>query len=295
MHEGRDGPCASLPEPVAPVRRDGVSVANRAIRVVRSARRLVIGVAVLAQGCAGAIGGKQPVLIPGEIPPSRPLPPPATGRFVVTKGRPGIVIGAPHGTSDSNTDIFGRDLAELTGWSLVVATGFSSVGGDRRRLNVNRPTESVPGAPAWLEEQTEQARAVYETYRRRVDEAAQGPLLLYVELHGNGRQESAGRVEIATVGFSRDDAWRLKTLFELIRDSRVTDAETPRLQVLVESLDPLLYTASAAKRWGILSHSTRALHIELPRVARAAYRELYTALLADFLQQSAAVLLTGAR
>jgi hypothetical protein len=129
-----------------------------------------------------------------------------------------------------------------------------------------------------LEEQSEHARSVYETYRRRVDEAAQGPLLRYIELHGNGRQESAGRVEIATVGLSREDAWRLKTQFELIRDSRLADAETPRLQVWVETLDPLRYTASAAKRWGILSRTPRALHIELPRVARAAYRGLYTAL-----------------
>jgi hypothetical protein len=295
MHEGRDGPCAPLPECVASARNGNAGVAGKGVRAHRSARRLVIGLAVLAQGCAGAIGAKQPVVIPGAIPPAWPLAPLANGRFVVTKGRPGIVIAAPHGTSDGNTDVLGRDLAQLTGWSLVVVTGFSSVDGDRHRLNVNRPTESVPGAPAAREEQSEQARAVYETYRRRVDEAAQGPLLLYIELHGNGRQESAGRVEIATVGLSREDAWRLKTLFELIRDSRLADAETPRLQVWVETLDPLRYTASAAKRWGILSHAPRALHIELPRVARAAYRDLYTALLAEFLRQSAPVLLTGAR
>jgi hypothetical protein len=98
----------------------------------------VIGLAVLAQGCAGAMGAKQPVVIPGAIPPARPLAPLANGRFVVTKGRPGIVIAAPHGTSDSNTDVLGRDLAQLTGWSLVVVTGFSNVDGARRRLNVNR-------------------------------------------------------------------------------------------------------------------------------------------------------------
>src|SRR5262249_34404332 len=149
----------------------------------------------------------------------------------------------------------------------VVATGFSRVDVEGRRFNVNRPTLSVPGAPPRVEGETLEARRVYEAYRRRVDEVAQGPLELYVEVHGNGRQESAGRVEIATVGLRRDDAWRLKTLFELSRDARVLDPE-PRLDVWIESLDPLRYTASAAKQTGMLSTPRRALHIELPLAAR---------------------------
>jgi hypothetical protein len=212
------------------------------------------------------------------------------GSFHVWKGRPGVVIGAPHGTSDRDTDIIGRDLARLTGWGLVVATGFSHLDGDGRRFNVNRPTESVPGTSARLEGGSDEAQRVYEAYRRHVTEAAQGPLRLYVEVHGNGRQESAGRVEIATVGLSPDDAWRLKTLFELIRDARLEESQAPRLDVWVESLDPLRYTASAAKRSGILASSSRALHIELPRAARTAHREVYTGLLGEFLIQSAAVL-----
>jgi hypothetical protein len=124
-----------------------------------------------------------------------------------------------------------------------------------------------------------------------VSEAAQGSLLLYVEVHGNGHPESAERVEIATVGLSRDDAWRLKTLLELIRDSHLGAADgVPRLEVRVDSVDVLRYTASAAKRYGVPASSQRALHIELPRTARTTYREAYTELLADFLAQSAAVL-----
>jgi hypothetical protein len=215
---------------------------------------------------------------------------------VVQKGRPGFVIGAPHGTSDSATDLIGRDLARLTGWSLVVVTGFSHLDADGRRYNVNRPTESVPGTPARLEGETAAARRVYEEYTRRVTEAAQGPLHLYVEVHGNGRRESAGRVEIATVGLSRDDAWRLKVLLELIRDSRVAAEEgTPRLEILVEPVDPLWYSASAAKQWGVLGASPRALHIELPKAARTTHRETYTAILADFLSQGAALLAPPAR
>ena len=256
---------------------------------------LVVGLALLLQGCAGLIAGRDSTEAPAPTTPGPRLAIPG-GSVQVEKGRPGVVIGAPHGTSDIATDVMGRALAKLTGFGLVVATGYANLDGEGRRLNVNRPTESAPGAAARLEVETPAARDVYEAYRRQVGEAAQGLVRLYVEVHGNNRQESAGRMEIATVGVSRDDAWRLKTLLELIRDSRVPpEGDVPRLDVWVESQDPVIYTASAAKQSGILARTSLALHIELPRVARTTHREVYTTVLADFLIQSAALLLPPPR
>jgi len=255
----------------------------------------VVGLALLVQGCAGLIGGRDAA----EVPPASPAPRSTAvpgGSVQVEKGRPGLVVAAPHGTSDTATDVMGRELAKLTGFGLVVVTGYARLDAEGRRYNVNRPTESVPGAAARLEVETEAARRVYQAYRQHVAEAAQGPLRFYVEVHGNGRQESAGRVEIATVGMSREDAWRLKTLLELVRDSRVPpEGDVPRLEVWVESHDPVWYTASAAKQSGILAQAPLALHIELPRLARTTHREAYTTVLADFLIQSAALLLPPSR
>jgi hypothetical protein len=265
----------------------------------RGAGSLVLSLAMLLQGCAGLFSARERLAEPAppvtaSVPPVTVLVPP--GRIEIQRGRPGFVIGAPHGSSDSATDLIGRELARLTGFSLVVATGFSHLDADGRRFNVNRPTESVPGTAARLEGESAAARRVYLEYRRRVEEAAQGPLRFYVEVHGNGRKESAGRVEIATVGLSRDEAWRLKTLLELIRDARLGGQDdTPRLEVWVESHDPIWYTASAAKQSGVLATSERALHIELPKVARTTYREAYTQVLADFLAQSAALLVPPGR
>jgi hypothetical protein len=251
----------------------------------RSAVRLVLSLAILLPGCTGLIGGKDTIPFPAERQAER-------GSFQVLKGRAGVVIGAPHGTSDRATEDISRDLARLTGFSLVVATGFAHLDAEGRRFNVNRRTESVPGTPAGLEGETAEARRVFEVYRRHVDAAAQGPLLLYVEVHGNAGTDSAGRVEIATVGLSRDDAWRLKTLFELIRDACIgAAADVPRLDVWIGSPDPLRYTAWAAKQSGMLAASGRALHIELPLVARTSSREVYTGLLGEFLIQSAAFLM----
>jgi len=239
---------------------------------------------MLLPGCAGLVGGKGAAPLPAARHEDK-------GSFQVLKGRPGVVIGALHGASDHGTDIMGRDLARLTGFSLVVATGFSYLDGDDRGFNV-RPTESVPGTSARLEGETAEARRVSEAYRRHVHDAAQGPLRLYVEVHGNAGKDSTGRVEIATVGLSREEAWQLKTLFELIRDAHLSaGGAAPRLDVWIESLDPLRSTASAAKQVGMLAASERALHIELPWLARTSSRDVYTGLVGDFLVQSAAVLI----
>ena len=259
--------------------------------MTRRGLSLALGLAILSSGCAQLITDKEPAETTDA-----PGPRTADGAVSVQKGRAGLVIGAPHGTSDAATDVIGRDLARLSGFGLVVVTGYSHLDADGRRYNVNRPTEGVPGAPARLEVPTASARRVYDTYRRRVAEVAQGPLRLYVEVHGNARSESAGRLEIATVGVSPEDAWRLKTLLELIRDARLpAEGGVPRLDVWVEPLDPVWYTASAAKQSGLLAETQVALHIEMPRAARTAYREVYTEVLADFLLQSVALLLPPGR
>ena len=118
-------------------------------------------------------------------------------------------------------------------------------------------------------------------------EIAQGPLRFYAEIHGNNRRESSGRIEIATVGVDHEFAQRLRALAELVRDAYLrTHAQVPRLDVVVEPADAVFYAASGAKRDGILKLPERALHIELPKVARVEHRELYTAILSDFVAQA---------
>jgi hypothetical protein len=217
---------------------------------------------------------------------------PATGagsHIAVRPGRAGLVIAAPHGTSDVNTADIAVEIARRTGFGLVVATGFTleEDGWPGRRYQVNRPREGVPGRPAAEHELSEAARVVDDAYEQGVLQAAQGPLRFYAELHGNNRAQCAGQIEIATVGIDPELARRLRTLAELIRDAHLrAHAEISRLDVLVEPADAITHGASGAKREGILRLPERALHIELPRCARRDWREAYTAILADFLDQA---------
>jgi hypothetical protein len=216
------------------------------------------------------------------------------GRLQTRPGVRGLVVGAPHGSSDVRTAEIAAEIARRTGFGLVVATGFALVperrGRPGRRYQVNRPFEGVPGRPSSEEVATPRARRVYEAYERSVLAAARGPLLFYAEIHGNNRPETARRIEIATVGVDRDEAARLRTLAQLIRDAHLAAAPAaPRLEVLVEPADPIFYTAAGAKRDGVLRLPERALHIELPQAARTDFRTLYTAILAQFLAESAAL------
>lgn len=218
----------------------------------------------------------------------------ARGYITMRRGLPGTVIAAPHGTSDPRTGDIASDLARRTGFGLVVATGFALEpdrdDGPGRRYQVNRPLEGIPGQPPAHEVATETARRVYDAYEQRVREVAQGPLRFYTEIHGNNRRESVGRIEIATVGVDREHALKLRALLELIRDAHLgVEPQAPRLEVLVEPADPIVYAASGAKRSGILRLPQQALHVELPRSARREWREVYTAILADFLVQAAAL------
>jgi hypothetical protein len=201
------------------------------------------------------------------------LPPVPTvagaGHVAAQPGRPGLVVAAPHGSGDLDTEQIAGEIARRTGFGLVVATGLAPEGQDR---------------PA----------RVPEVYERRVREVAQGPLRLYAEIHGDDRWQCAGQIEIATLGIDRELALRLRALAELIRDAHLRGhAEVERLDVRVEPLDVVTRRAWGGRREGIVRSPERALHIALPRCARRDFRDTYTAVLADFLIQ--AVMLPGGR
>src|SRR5215471_11455054 len=217
------------------------------------ATRVALG-SLVVSGCATS----------GALPDLEGLPGKISGRV----GRPGVVIAAPHGNSDARTGEIVAELGRRTGFGVVVATGFNleAETGERpgRRYQVNRP------------------------YEGRVRDVAQGPLVFYAEIHGNVHPDAAGQIEIATVGVDRDEALRLRILLELIRDAHLrANRAAPRLQILVEPANAVRYGASGAKRDGILRLPQRALHFELPKAARTEWREIYTAILADFLVQAA--------
>ena len=241
------------------------------------ATRVALG-SLVVSGCATS----------GALPDLEGLP----GKISAQMGRRGVVIAAPHGSSDARTGEIAAELGRRTGFGVVVATGFNLEADTRerpgRRYQVNRPFEGTPGRPPSEDVASAGARAVYRAYEQRLRAVAQGPLVFYAEIHGNVHPDAAGQIEIATVGVDRDEALRLRILLELIRDAHLrANRAATRLEIVVEPANPVRYGASGAKRDGILRLPQRALHFELPKAARTEWREIYTAILADFLVQAA--------
>src|SRR5262249_59064768 len=98
---------------------------------------------------------------------------------------------------------------------------------------------------------------------------------------------AAGRGEMGGGGGDGDSARGRRALGGLLGVAhRGGHAGAPGLDVLIEPADPIFYAATGAKRDGILRMPERAVHVELPKTARVEFREIYTAILADFVAQA---------
>ena len=88
--------------------------------------RLALGAYVVVSGCATS----------GTLPDLEGLP----GKIAGQAGRRGVVIAAPHGSSDARTGEIAAELGRRTGFGVVVATGFSL---DQLREYTSLPEEKA--------------------------------------------------------------------------------------------------------------------------------------------------------
>jgi len=206
------------------------------------------------------------------------------GKFGLVLGRPGVVVGVPHGTSDTGTLEVGRVLRERLGAGGVFVTGFWDAK-TRQRINVNRPTEQLIGQDSQVLRQwpSDRAAAANARYNALMKEAAQGRLKIFYEIHSNRRARYADSIEVSTLGLLRSDAARLKVAFEAARDRLALDV--PRLAIHVSPLDKVTYPDYGAAS-SISKLSERGCAIENPGrvLANRAWRLAYAACLADAIE-----------
>jgi hypothetical protein len=203
------------------------------------------------------------------------------GKFELVLGRPGVVVGVPHGTPDAGTLDIGRVLRERLDAGGVFVTGFWDKT-TRERINVNRPTEQVIGPQSQVVRQwpSERAVAANARYDALVKQAAQGRLKVFYEIHSNHRPQFAGSFEVSTLGVRRHDAARLKAAFEAARDRLAADV--PRLVMHVSPVDKVTYPDYGAAST-ISKLSERGCAIEGPGevLAKRPWRLAYAACLAE--------------
>lgn len=203
------------------------------------------------------------------------------GAFERVLGRPGFVVGVPHGTPDSGTLEAGRILCARLGFGGAFVTGFWDAK-TRQRINVNRDTEELIGGHSEVLREWQSPRAVAATgrYVALVKEAAQGRLEVFYEIHSNHRPQYADSIQVSTLGISRGEAQRLKDAFMVARDR--LEADVPRLVMHVSPLDKVSYP-NYAHASAVSAFSAKGCAIEHPgRVFdRRPWRVAYAAALAD--------------
>jgi len=208
------------------------------------------------------------------------------GAFERVLGRPGFVIGVPHGTPDAGTLKAGRALCARLGYGGVFVTGFWDAK-TRHRINVNRDTEEQIGEHSEVLRQWQSPRAVAATerYVALVKEAAQGGLEVFYEIHSNHRPQYADSIQVSTLGISRGEAERLKEAFMAARDR--LDADVPRLVMRVSPLDKVTYPTYAHAS-AVSAFSVKGCAIEHPgRVfGRPPWRDAYASVLADAISEA---------
>jgi hypothetical protein len=203
------------------------------------------------------------------------------GKFECIIGRPGVVVGVPHGTSDAGTMEAGRILCGRLGAGGVFVTGFWDPK-TRERINVNRDSEQLIGQDSQVLRHwhSDRAAAANARYIALVREAAQGPLKVFYEIHSNHRARYADSIEVSTLGVSQDEAARLKYAFETARDRLAKDV--PRLAIHVSPVDKVSYpNYGAASAISKLSHKGCAIETPGHVFSNRAWRQAYAACLAD--------------
>lgn len=203
----------------------------------------------------------------------------------------GVVIAAPHGRYDKNTDLVAISVAKMLGSGYIIARGFVE---NNVRINVNRPTELCRGFQG-CECMSTRAAEVYSRYMQILQGLRDRERFsLYVEIHGNDALGRDNVIEIANVGLSSVGAVKIKGVFKSqLAVLKRRHPDYPDIDLKMEPVDHLFYRASQAKRIGSLSANIfdKALHVELPVSVRQEdtirpTAELLSALIQRFDEQS---------
>ncbi|MBI2349765.1 MAG: hypothetical protein HYV05_14075 [Deltaproteobacteria bacterium] len=208
------------------------------------------------------------------------------GRFEFREaaaGLEGVVIGAPHGRTDRNSDMLATALSNRTGAGLAIAYGFRS-----KRVPVNQPivrTGAPPGS--W---KFPQRGSVFREYRKILRRAAKGEIDLYIGVHKWGTAE-ADRIEVATSALTFEEAMALKAAYMGIRDRLAPAKGAPRLEMAIEPLERISWRDSGVKHHGVLLIAEKGLNIRLPQsFSSNAGERVYAEILYRWIEQVLVVL-----
>lgn len=190
------------------------------------------------------------------------VPTPIIGTFTMFNRQAPYLIAAPHGEYDENSGELVYDFCEQVRWDCLIAEGFRD---ERAPINVNRPTEGTTLNNARF---TERATLVYAKYVKRIRRLSPR-VRFYVEIHGHENASLHDTIEIASVGISPSQGDAIASAF----DRALQGEGLTTLNVSIDVVNTIRYKASHARKFGVLSFISPAIHIELPSSVRTVDRD----------------------
>lgn len=186
----------------------------------------------------------------------------------------GAVVGAPHGKTEPAAVRYATSIAEATGAGIVIAYGFSS-----KRVAVTQPlVREIALQSSYL---SRPPASIYPEFKTLLRNAAGGPVKFYVGFRIAGQKTGLKRIEVATTGFSFEQARVLKETYSRIRDRELAGTDVSKLDIALDPLDGLSWSIEGFKHHGVLMLAAKGLNLRLPasltnQAAEAAYNKIFT-------------------
>ena len=185
----------------------------------------------------------------------------------------GIVIGAPHGSTEPDTIDYASWISEQTGAGIVTAFGFK-----KQRLAVAQPlVRSI--SYGTLSDDPVRRGSIYPEFKKLLHRTARGPFKFYVGIRFLPPESDIDRIEVTTSGFSFEELQVLKTSYLAIRERTLGGKPIPKIAMAIDPLDTIFWRISGVKHHGVLMSAERGLTVHLPQTlttleTKPLYREI---------------------
>ena len=196
----------------------------------------------------------------------------------------GAVVGVPHGATEPAAVRYASRIADSTGAGVVIAYGFSS-----KRIAVSEPlvrTVALQASPTSPRRRV----SIYPEFKTLLRSSAAGPIKFYVGVRIAGEKADLKRIEVATSGFSFEQAGALKDAFARIRDREIERRGIGKFDIAVDPLDELSWNTDGFKHHGVLMLAERGLSLRLPAsLSNEAEESTYSKIFVQWLRTAMAM------
>jgi hypothetical protein len=195
------------------------------------------------------------------------------------KAMRGVVIGAPHGGTESGAASMARWISARTGAGFVAAYGFKS-----KRVSVEQPVvRSYPDQP--VPKDPLRRGSVFAEFKKILHDLTD-EIDLYVGLRSRRAGETPDGISVIASGFTFEEIRWIDRAYEEIRDRMIASRSADRLPLLFVPLDQVKVGSSGIKHHGVLLIAEKGLSLRIPeKLLSGANLRVYRQVFSEWLKR----------